>query len=301
MYEQTILVTGSEGLIGTALVRALGTDGAKVVGVDLRAPATERRLDICDSIRLAELAGKADGIVHLAAVSRVIDGERDPARCRAVNVDATRALLAAALASSRRPWFVYASSREVYGQQDVMPVGEDAPFRPLNVYARSKVEAEGLCREAREAGLRAAVVRFSSVYGSTADHATRVVPAFIRAAVEGGTLRVDGNDCTFDLTHVNDATEGLARLIRLIQAGEAAPPPIHFVSGTGIRLIDLAERAVALGDGRARIVTAPPRTFDIRCFIGNPARAETLLGWRATTDLDTGLRALAADFAAEPA
>ena len=60
---------------------------------------------------------------------RVIDGQLDPANCRAVNVEATRNLLAAAAASPRKPWFIYASSREVYGQQDDFPVREDADYR----------------------------------------------------------------------------------------------------------------------------------------------------------------------------
>lgn len=301
MNRPTILVTGSEGLIGTVLTRRLAAMGFAVPGVDIRAKDPERRIDIVDAARLAPLFDGVDGVVHLAAVSRVVDGEQDPERCRAVNVDATRALLDAALAAGRRPWFIYASSREVYGQQDELPVREDAPYRPMNTYARSKVEAERLCGEAREAGLRTAVVRFSSVYGSAADHATRVVPAFLRAAVTGGTLRVDGNHCTFDLTHVEDTADGVVRLIELLQAGETAPPPIHFVSGVGISLADLAERAIALGGHRARMVTAPPRSFDISRFVGDPSRAQSLLGWTVTTELGAGLARLAADFAVEAA
>lgn len=301
MNRRTILVTGSEGLIGTALTRRLRAAGFAVLGLDIRARDKERRIDIVDAARLAPLLDGVDGIVHLAAVSRVVEGELDPERCRAVNVDATRALLDAALAARRRPWFIHASSREVYGQQDDLPVHEGAPFRPMNTYARSKVEAERLCREAGGAGLKTAVVRFSSVYGSAADHATRVVPAFLRAAVTGGTLRVDGNHCTFDLTHVEDAADGVARLVDLLEAGDPAPPPIHFVSGVGITLADLAEQAIALGGHRARMVTAPPRAFDISRFVGDPARARSVLGWTVTTDLGTGLARLAADFAAEVA
>ena len=83
-----------------------------------------------------------------------------------------------------------------------------------------------------------------------------------------------------------------------VQGGERGLPPIHFVSGVGTRLIDLAHSAVELGGGRAGIVHAPPRNYDVSRFIGDPSRAAELLAWRATTPLATGLARLAADFAA---
>lgn len=292
--NRTILLTGSLGLIGTSLAARLHRLGATLIPVDIRAP--EAPLDICDHARMTELAAQADGIVHLAAVSRVVDGQLDPARCTAVNVTATHNLLAAAAASPRRPWFIYASSREVYGQQDDFPVHEDVPQRPMNVYARSKVEAERLTNAARASGLATSIVRFSSVYGSPDDHRTRVTPAFLRAALAGATLRVEGDAHTFDLTHVEDVTAGLVTLIGMLDAGERNLPPLHFASGTGTTLLDLAQRAIRLGSPKARIELAPPRSYDIHHFVGDPARTAELLGWRATTPLDSGLARLAADF-----
>lgn len=297
----TVLITGSHGLIGTALRQQLARNGIAARGIDLRATPPDHRLDICERDAVAALVGDVEGIVHLAAVSRVVDGERDPVRCDAVNTEATRSILAAALAAPRRPWVVYASSREVYGQQDVQPVSEDAPFRPMNTYARSKVAAEALCEAARAEGLTTSIVRFSSVYGSVADHATRVVPAFVAAGMRGGTLSIEGARHTFDLTHVDDVADGLLRLIHALEAGERRLPPIHFVSGAGTTLGELAEISIRLGGGRASAELAPARSFDIHSFVGDPARAQRLLGWRVTTPLATGLARLAADFALEPA
>jgi nucleoside-diphosphate-sugar epimerase len=297
--DRTILLTGAAGLIGTRLAARLLPLGTRIIPVDLRTPGNP--LDLRDHARMAELAGTVDGIVHLGAVSRVIDGQNDPELCRAVNVEATRNLLSAALASPRRPWFIYASSREVYGQQDVFPVPETAEYRPLNVYARSKVNAELLCAEARAAGLSVATVRFSSVYGSAADHATRVVPAFLRAGVAGSTLRVDGKAHTFDLTHVDDVSDGVKTLIGMLDSGERFDAPLHFVTGVGVTLLSLAERAVVLGGGKADITIAAPRTYDIHHFVGDPGRTAALLGWRASTPLDAGLARLAGDLAARHA
>ncbi len=71
----TILITGSQGLIGTALRDLLARRGVASRGVDLRAASPDIQRDICDTAHLARLLEDIEGIVHLAAVSRVVDGE----------------------------------------------------------------------------------------------------------------------------------------------------------------------------------------------------------------------------------
>ena len=298
MDHLNLVITGSSGLIGSAIVHRLESQNVSVVGLDLRPTAGRPAVDIADPAAFDGLLEDADGIIHLAALSRVIPAENDPARCHEVNVAATKRLLDAALAAPRQPFVVYASSREVYGQQSSFPVAEDAPLGPMNVYARSKLAAEHLCGEARAAGLATAIIRFSTAYGSVDDHATRVVPAFISAAMRGESLRIDGTSGELDLTHVDDVAQGVLAIAQCLAAGEMALPPIHFVSGTGTTLLALAETAIRLGGNRSGLVVAPPRDFDVSRFIGDPRRAEALLGWRATTPPEVGLARLAADFAA---
>ena len=142
LRNQVVLVTGSAGLIGRSLIPRLHAAGAQTIRLDLREPNDDGYGNILDDVAVAAALRNATGVVHLAAVSRVIWGEREPDHCNLVNIDGTTALLRAAAAAPRRPWLLYASSREVYGQQDVFPVAEDAPLRPMNVYARSKAAAE---------------------------------------------------------------------------------------------------------------------------------------------------------------
>jgi nucleoside-diphosphate-sugar epimerase len=293
----TILITGSYGLIGATLARYFADRDISVTGVDLRSTAESQRFDISDLERIKLLLPRVSGIIHLAAVSRVIDGQRDPTRCWEVNVESTRKLLDAAVRSSNRPWFIYASSREVYGTQATQPVAEDAPLQPLNVYARSKVAAEMLVAEARGAGLATAILRFASVYGRIDDHRDRVVPAFLPAAVAGGVLRVDGKDCAFDVNHVDDVVRGIARVADVLDGGERLLPALHFVSGRSTGLIELAQMCCRIGGRAARIVEAPSRDFDVHRFVGDPRRAREVLGWQSTIDLETGLARLAAEFA----
>lgn len=283
-----ILITGSEGLVGTSLRGALEAIGVDVVGLDLRATGAERGdVRSADTVRAA-LAG-CTGVVHLAAVSRVIWAEQDPDECWRTNVGGLRNVIEAAVLEPRPPWILFASSREVYGQPEALPATEDTPLRPVNIYGRSKVEGERVLLAARDRGLRTAVVRLSNVYGTARDHADRVVPAFARAAALGSPLRVDGPDHTFDFTHIDDTCRGLVSLVELLASRPDAPPPIHLLTGHATTLGELAELAVRLGGGRSPIREAAPRSFDVSHFYGSPSRAAALLGWAPRVRLAEGL------------
>ncbi|HEX8109596.1 MAG TPA: NAD-dependent epimerase/dehydratase family protein [Kofleriaceae bacterium] len=234
----------------------------------------------------------ADGVLHLAAVSRVLWGEREPERCWSTNVGGLGNILALAATAPARPWIIFASSREVYGQPDRLPVTEDWPVRPVNTYGRSKAAGEQLVAAARRDGVRACTIRLSNVFGSTEDHADRVVPAFARAAALGRELRVDGAGHTFDFTHVDDVARGIATLAELLAMNEVVPPPIHLVSGTPTTLGELASAAIRIAGAGSSVRHAPPREFDVARFVGSPARAKALLGWSPRISLEEGLARL---------
>lgn len=284
-----ILITGCAGLVGSALRSLLRAQHCDVAGLDLQGAGPERG-DVRDAERVRAAVRGCRGVVHLAAVSRVVWGERDPELCRATNIDGLRNVIAAIEACREPPWLLFASSREVYGQSETLPVAEGAPLRPVNVYARTKVEGEALVTGARERGVRTAIVRLSNVYGGIHDHRDRVVPAFVRAAVTGDPLRVEGPDHTFDFTHIDDTVRGLVALIELLARG-GAPPPVHLLTGHATSLAALARTAVALAGTtpQASIGEAPARTFDVAHFVGDPRRAAELLGWRAAISLRDGI------------
>ncbi len=288
--SEKILITGSKGLIGAALKSALIERGYRVVGFDIRGEGEERG-DVRDFEQLERALDGVSGVIHLAAISRVVSAQRDPERCWETNVGGTKNVMEAVKRSTQRPWVLFASSREVYGQQDELPVKEDAPLRPVNIYGRSKREGEKIVRDAREFGVVSGIVRFSNVYGSTNDHSNRVIPAFIRAAALGETLRVEGRGHTFDFVYIDDAVRGVLAMIELLRRGESFDP-VHLVTGRATTLGELAELAVSLGDSRAKIEDAPPRTFDVSKFYGDPSRARSLLNWKAEVSLEEGLKRL---------
>ena len=295
---KTVLVTGSRGLVGRRLCALLINGGFSVKELDLRGHGESHG----DVTRLADIEAAIQGcvgVVHLAAVSRVVWGQRDPDLCWRTNVAGLQNLVQAALAQSSKPWILFSSSREVYGQAPSLPVAETTALNPLNVYARSKAEGERIVLEARSQGLQTAVVRLSNVYGCTKDHTDRVIPAFSMAAIERLPLRVEGSDHTFDFTHVNDVVRGIGALIGLLESGAKSLSPVHLVSGHPTSLGELAAICCQLVKSDAAVTEVAPRSYDVARFYGNPARARELLSWAPEISLEAGLTRLIEDFRRE--
>jgi UDP-glucose 4-epimerase len=293
-------VTGSDGLIGTVLCASLEREGHEVRRFDIRHTQESGNYgDVREASQVSHMVDGCDGVVHLGAVSRVIWGEREPERCVATNDLGTRHVIDAAVASHSKPWVIFSSSREVYGEPKKLPVAEDAGVVPVNIYGRTKAAAEKWTLDARERGIRTAVLRFSNVYGHTRDHVDRVIPAFCRGAALGENLRVDGPLHTFDFTHIDDTLVGVLKTIELLAAGERALPPIHLLTGRPTTLGQLAVMAVAAGGWRSEIHSAPSRNFDVARFCGDTSRAKAILGWEAKISIETGVEKFVRDFARE--
>ena len=288
-----ILLTGSKGLIGSALKKAAEALNIEVIGIDNRADPLSREYgDILEENLIFPLVEQVDGIVHLAAVSRVIDGERNPQLCWLTNVEGTKNVVMAAVFSKNKPWILYASSREVYGQQKTFPVKESAPLDPINIYGRSKLAAETIIERAREQGLATAVVRLSNVFGSVDDYPDRVIPAFCRAAAEGENIRIDGEENLFDFTYVEDVVQGLLSLIRALSLTGKSLDPIHLTTGKASSLGQIAKIAKGASCHDLEIIEAPSRTFDVARFWGDTTRAREVLNWRACVDVAEGMHRL---------
>lgn len=292
-----VLLTGCEGLIGSALKVALLNQNIYVQGFDHKLPHTHQDYgDILDPAKLEEAVKSCDGIIHLAAVSRVIWGERDPDLCWKTNFDGTQNVLECATNSPKRPWVLYASSREVYGNQDVLPVKENAELNPVNIYGRSKAAAEEITLKERDRGSNTAIVRFSNVYGSISDHPDRVIPAFCLAAAIGQALRVDGSQNTFDFTHIKDVVTGLLKIIEKLTQGEQNLPPFHFTTGRATSLREAAKIANMAGGNKSEIIEAPSRSFDVSNFCGDATQTMGLLNWQPTISLEEGISQLLFNF-----
>lgn len=181
-----VVVTGGAGFVGSNLVDALLADGHDVVSIDNLSTGYERHLDAakgsdrfeaveCDLFlepaRVVEVVSGADAIVHLAANADVRFGWDAPRRDLEQNVIVTHNVLEAARRGGVRR-VLFSSTGSVYGECDVIPTPEDAPFPvQTSLYGASKAAAEGYLAAYAEAGeLRATVFRFVSVLGPRYSH-----------------------------------------------------------------------------------------------------------------------------------
>lgn len=271
---KNILVTGSSGLVGSSLINRLEKLGITCIPFDIRANEAQN-IQYLEALYATE---EVDGIVHLAGTSRVVLGQRNPELCRLNNVLGTRNVIKKAFFQKKKPWIIFASSREVYGQQESLPVHESFSRRPMNVYAKSKHLAENLIFEAAQQGLKASVIRLSNVFGGLTDHANRVIPAFCLAALSNNPLRLEGADNVFDFTYIEDVIDGIVKLIHLLNTSSDLPPPIHFVSNRGISLSEAASIIIDKAQG-GQVVKTTPRDYDVSKFYGDNSRARSLLDW----------------------
>lgn len=288
-----ILITGSSGLIGRALTKALYESGIGTIPFDKKADSNELSgQDILNKDQLKEAAYPCQGIIHLAAISRVIWGEQNPILCWKTNYEGTLNVLEAACYSPHKPWVIFSSSREVYGNPKSFPVTEQAPIKPINIYGKSKASAEKSILQVRKKGINTAVVRYSNVYGSIDDHPDRVIPAFCRAAAQGYPLKIEGFLNTFDFVHLDDTVRGTLKIVEKLIDKEEALPPLHLTTGKETSLKEAADLANKAGGGRSLIIKASPRTFDVSHFFGDACQTMNILGWSPKITIEEGIKDL---------
>jgi nucleoside-diphosphate-sugar epimerase len=164
-----ILVTGASGRIGGAIVARLALRH-QVTGIDRRpGPLTVEVVDVCDTARLVPLLAGMDAIVHTASLHVPDLAASSVGEFRAVNVDATRRLLAAA-GEAGVARFVYTSTTSLYGDAMLPAAGEaawvteDLAPRPRDVYDETKLAAEEACLEAARQGLACTSLRMSRCF-----------------------------------------------------------------------------------------------------------------------------------------
>jgi nucleoside-diphosphate-sugar epimerase len=217
-----ILVTGGAGYIGATTTRELLSAGHEVTvldsllhGQDEVAAALEAagarvvRGDVRDSAMRREVLRDAEAVVHLAAIVGDPACAKDPELSHAVNVEATRALVAEAAAER----FVFASTCSNYGRMadPLVPVDETAPLVPVSLYAEQKVQVE------RELLARDGVVtclRFATIYGvAERMRFDLTVNEFTRDLWDGRTLEVYGEQFWRPYVHVGDAARAVAMVL----------------------------------------------------------------------------------------
>jgi nucleoside-diphosphate-sugar epimerase len=291
-----VLVTGGAGYIGSIAVGRLLAAGHEVAVLDLlqhgqRAVAADldqrgARIvegDVRDAAARATALEGADALVHLAAIVGDPACAQDPELSQAVNVDASRALVAEAAGVPR---IVFASTCSNYGRMadPTVALDESAPLAPVSLYASQKVEIE---RELLGGGA-ATCLRFATVYGvSPRMRFDLTVNEFTRDLWAGRVLEVYGGQFWRPYVHVGDA----ARAIELVLAlpDEQVGGRVFNVgdSGENYRKQDVVEMITGhLGRGEVRFVE---RNEDPRDYRVSFERVRDELGFNVAQRVPGGI------------
>ena len=296
-----ILITGGAGFIGSHTAEALLKEGHEIGIVDNRKDLASllqikndiefHDLDVRYYKKLGDVVKEADGIIHLAAVSRVVWGHERPRECMDVNVNGITNVLESARISEKRPWVIFSSSREVYGEPDDVPVTEGAPFKSANVYGVSKIAGELLCRKYHENyGVNVGILRFSNVYGGVRDILDRVIPKFILRGLRREPIVIQGGGQVFDFTYIDDTVNGVLNMVGKLRNGrDGHCDEFHLLTGKGTTLQDVVQIISDALDSTLDVKYALARDYDVEKFVGDPSKAKEILGFRASTLPEKGI------------
>ena len=291
----SLLITGGGGLIGTHLRREFERQGHRVETLDLK----KHDLDGIPIDHVADVAtinsmgleqNGYNGIIHLAAVSRVIDAELNKEECTRVNIGGTQEVLSFARKANAK-WFIFGSSREVYGEPSSLPVKELDGVAPMNHYGVVKVDGERLVKEfCNQHGLASCNLRFSNVYGHPGDHETRLINAFVFRALQSKPLEIHGGGQVFDFTHVIDTAQAVFKAACLLQVHSTSLPDMHILPGIPVAIEDLAALVLALTNSTSEVVFTSGRDYDVEHFYGDSGRMREVLNHECAISLESGLR-----------
>ena len=292
-----VLVTGGSGFIGSRLVAALLDAGAQVVVADKNPhPDPAVRMiagDLCDpEVRRAAVAPGLDGIVHLAAMTSVLQSVQDPEGVYRLNVDATAGLLELAREAGV-PRFVFASTNAVTGDVGATPITERAPLRPLTPYGATKAAVEMLLSAYAGAyGMRACALRFANVYGPGMLHKDSFVPRLMRAAAADGGVQVYGDgEQLRDYVHVDDVVQAILLAWRTRRTG-----PLIIGSGRSVTVNTLIAAAREVTGAAVPVEHVPAKPGEMPAVVLDISAARKL-GYEPRYDLRSGMATVWPDFA----
>jgi UDP-glucose 4-epimerase len=319
--NQTILVTGGAGFIGSHTCVALAAAGYTPLILDNLGNSDVRVID-----RLARIIGTAPdfiegdvrdralldaifrdrqigGAIHFAGLKAVGDSVADPITYYDNNVNGTLVLAAAMQAAGVRK-LIFSSSATVYGDPDRSPIPEDAPCRPANPYGRSKLMVEQALADLQHAhpAWRIALLRYfnpvgaheSGLIGEHPQGKPNNLMPFVsqvavglrdKLAVHGGDYPTPDGTGVRDYVHVMDLAEGHVTALRHAEK-QPGLVTLNLGTGQGASVLDVV-KAFERASGRAiAYEIGPRRPGDVPAYWGDPALAEATLGWRARRGLD---------------
>jgi GDP-4-dehydro-6-deoxy-D-mannose reductase len=279
------LVTGGGGFAGRHLVELLRARGDEPL-----AP-TSSELDVRDAgaVRAAVRDHNPGRVFHLAALASVARAWADPRRTLVGNVEMTVNLLEAVRTEAPEAAVVVASSGEVYGVPDRLPLDESAQLRPRNPYAVSKAACDLLAGQYADAlGMRVVRARAFNQAGpgQSGDYVVGTLTRQVAEAEADGraeaVLRTGNLDASRDFVDVRDAVRAYA------DAAGLDPAVYNVCSGRAVTVRKLIElvRGAARIPVRHEVDPDRLRPTDVPEVRGSAQRLERATGWRPEIPLE---------------
>ncbi|HUK57602.1 MAG TPA: NAD-dependent epimerase/dehydratase family protein [Stellaceae bacterium] len=303
-----VLVAGGLGFIGSALAHRLVALGAEVAIVDaldpegggseaniadIRSRVRPERADLRDGARVAPLLAGCSHVFNLAGRTSHMGSLADPLADLGANTEAALALLELVRARAPGAAILYASTRQVYGAPERLPVDETHPLHPPDPNAVAKIAGESYhLLYHRLHGLGATVLRLTNVYGPRMrikDARQNFLGLWVRRVLEGAPVEVWGGTQRRDLAYVDDVVD--AFLVAAARGGVAGRA--YNVGGApAVSLAELARLIVAAnGGGRIETRDFPPerRAIDIGDYETDDRLFRETTGWSPRVELGDGL------------
>jgi nucleoside-diphosphate-sugar epimerase len=305
-----VLITGGLGFIGSTLARELADAGAIVTLVDSLVPeyggslhnigGIEERVkvnvsDVRDRYSFRHLVQGQEVLFNLAGQTSHLDSMTDPYTDLEINCTAQLSILEACRRENPHIRVVYASTRQIYGRPQRLPVDESHPIVPVDVNGINKAAGEAYHHLYGDLyDMHVAVLRLTNTYGPrmrVKDARQTFLGYWLRLAVEGGEIKVFGDGCQKrDFNYVDDAV----RAFMLAATNDAARGRVYNLgSDEVVNLNELAELLVKLNatGGWSRVPFPPDRkAIDIGDFYADYESIRKDLGWEPRVPLKDGLR-----------
>lgn len=303
------MITGGLGFIGSSLARRLVNVGAKVTIIDSLIPTYGGNLfnveDIRSQVRInisdvrdphatAYLIQGKDFLFNLAGQTSHQDSMEDPFTDLDINATSQLAILEACRKHNRNIRIVFASSRQLYGRPEYLPVDEKHPIRPVDVNGINKLAGESYHLLYNQVyGIRACILRLTNTYGPgmrVKDARQTFLGVWIRNVLEGSPIKVFGDGSQLrDFNYLDDAVSAFL----LAAANQKAEGEVFNLGGIEqIDLKSLAQKMIALyGSGRIEVVPFPPerKAIDIGSYYSDYGKIRRALGWTPEVSLTGGL------------
>jgi UDP-glucose 4-epimerase len=304
-----VLITGGLGFIGSNLARRLVGSGAQVTLVDSLIPEYGGNLfnvsdiaqhvtinisDVRDPYSIRQLLEGVDILFNLAGQTSHLDSMTDPQADLAINVGAQLSILEACRQVNPSIRIVFASTRQIYGRPDYLPVDESHPIRPVDVNGIHKVAGEWHHLLYQQVyGLRASALRLTNTYGPgmrVRDARQTFLGIWIRDALTHRPIRIFGDGSQRrDFNHVDDV---VTALVLAATRDEAIGRVYNLGSPEVVSLLELAQKLVQLEKGASSELVPFPedrKAIDIGDYFGDHSLIERELGWIPQVTLADGL------------